>query len=339
MLGNIHGGIVLDAIINYLDKYSSQIFVLQMGLLVILSAIILWVYFYNRKKYHNLKHQIPASVVKNYLDSIIQNSNALKSSLFRGGGLDVDPSSIPSVMPVGDLPSSSPVSVSIEGGDEALKAEIARLQSQLAVKDNAIKDLEAKATDLSGVVKQKQERIEELEALLKNAGDGNDDGLASKLAEVTAERDKLKEDLAQYAVIEDDLADLKRLRQENEQLKASLNGGDPIVDSFSEPASEPVAEEPAAADPEPEPTPEPAAEVAVEEPVAEEAAPEEPVAEEAAPEEPVAEEAAAEEPAAEEPAAEEPAAEEPAAEEVPAAEAGADKSPEDLLREFEKMLG
>lgn len=64
----------MNAIINYLDKYTTQIFVLQLGILFILSAILIWVYLYNRKKYHNLKHQIPASVVKNYLDSIIQNS-------------------------------------------------------------------------------------------------------------------------------------------------------------------------------------------------------------------------------------------------------------------------
>ena len=123
----------MEAILNYLDKYSAQIFVLQIGMLFILAGIILWVYFYNRKKYHNLKHQIPASVVKNYLDSIIQNSNALKSSLFRGGGLDVDPSSIPSVLPLDQMLAGGQVGVSLDGleGDEALKAEIAKLQAQL----------------------------------------------------------------------------------------------------------------------------------------------------------------------------------------------------------------
>jgi hypothetical protein len=290
----------LEAILNYLDKYTTQIFVLQMGLLVILSAIILWVYFYNRKKYHNLKHQIPATVVKNYLDSIIQNSTALKSSLFRGGGLDVDPSSIPSVMPLDQLPTTSHVSVD-GGGDEALKAEVARLQSELSAKLNVISDLETKNADLEGTVKAKEERIEELEKLLAeaqaNAGSGDGDGDAAtqaQLIEVTAERDRLKEDLAQYDIIEDDLADLKRLKQENEQLKSALEAG-----GGSAPEVAPPVEEPAAvAEPtEPEPVAEPAAE------------------EEA----PAAEAAAVEEPAAEAPTD--------------------DKSPEDLLREFEKMLG
>jgi hypothetical protein len=294
----------LNAIINYLDKYTTQIFVLQLGILFILSAILIWVYLYNRKKYHNLKHQIPASVVKNYLDSIIQNSTALKSSLFRGGGLDVDPSSIPSVMPLDQLQSGAPVGVSVDlgsGGDEALRAEVARLQSQLAVKDNAIKDLENKNTELEGIVKAKQERIEELEALLATAqAEGGaesagaaDPELQSKLDEVTAERDRLKEDLSQYDIIEDDLADLKRLKQENEQLKSALEGGDAPAPAAA-PVEEPVAEQPAP-EPEAEPAPEP---------------------------EPVEAAATEEQPAVE-----------------PVVAAGDDKSPEDLLSEFEKMLG
>jgi hypothetical protein len=291
----------LEAILNYLDKYSAQIFVLQIGLLFILTAIILYVYFYNRKKYHNLKHQIPASVVKNYLDSIIQNSTALKSSLFRGGGLDVDPSSIPSVLPL-DQMAGGQVGVSLDSGgsdDGALRAEIARLQAQLGEKESIITDLEGKNTELNGVVTQKQERIEELEALLAdalaNAGDGgggDDAELQAKIAEITAERDQIKDDLSQYEMIEDDLADLKRLRQENEQLKSALGDGGDAPAPAAEPAPEAAA--PAA---EPEPTPEPVAE-------------------------PVAEAEAVEAAPAEEEAAD-----------------GTDKSPEDLLSEFEKMLG
>lgn len=294
----------MEAILNYLDKYSAQIFVLQIGLLFILTAIILYVYFYNRKKYHNLKHQIPASVVKNYLDSIIQNSTALKSSLFRGGGLDVDPSSIPSVLPL-DQMAGGQVAVDLgnSGGsdDGALRAEIARLNAQLGEKESIITDLEGKNTELNGVVTQKQERIEELEALLADAlanvgevGGGDTSELEAKIAEITAERDQIKDDLSQYEMIEDDLADLKRLRQENEQLKSALGDGEAPV------AAAPAAEAPAA-----EAAPEAAAEEPAAEPVEEPAAAAEPV--EAAPE--------------------------------AAVDEAADKSPEDLLSEFEKMLG
>ena len=301
MILYIHGGITLNSIINYIDKYTTQIFVLQLCLLLILAAIIVWVYLYNRKKYHNLKHQIPASVVKNYLDSIIQNSTALKSSLFRGGGLEIDPSAIPSVLPLDQMQTGASIGLGVvgEGGDEALRAEVARLQAQLAEKNNVIQDLENKNVDLEGVVKAKQERIEELEKLLAEAqaaggtesSGAGDAELMAQLDEITKERDQLKADLEQYNIIEDDLADLKRLKQENEQLKQSLEGG--------EAAPAPAPEPEAAAAPEPEP--------AVEEPVAEEAPAEEVAAAPEAPEEPAAKEE--------------------------------DQSSEDLLSEFEKMLG
>lgn len=301
----------MNSLINYFDKYSDQLFVIQIGFLVIILSVLVWIWYYNRKKYQHLKHQIPASVVKSYLDSIIQNSTSLKSSLFRGGGVDVDPSNIPSVLPLTDLPGGTQVGLD-GGGDAALKAQIAQLQAQLAEKINQVGELEAKNADLSGTVKQKQERIEELEKLLAEAqagGGAGDPEAAAKLAEMTKERDALKDELQQYDVISDDLANMKRLKQENEQLKKALSdAGGSVPDAPAEEAA-----------------PAPAAEAApapVEEPVAEAA------------------------PAVEEPPA--PAVEEPVAEAAPAAaqetapaeaEGGDDKSPEDLLSEFEKMLG
>ena len=265
-----------------------------MGVLFILATIFISLYIYNRKKYHNLKHQIPASVVKNYLDSIIQNSTALKSSLFRGGGLEVDPSGIPSVLPLDQLAGAGQAVAgsSAGAGDEALRAEVSRLQAQLAEKNLTITDLENKNTSLSGDNKAKQERIEELERMLaEGAGGGSDEELSAKVSEISKERDKLKEELEQYNIIADDLADLKRYKQENEQLKKALEEGGGAV---PEAAPEPEAK----AEPAPAPEPEPVAEP-----------------------EPTPEPVAAAEPEEEAPAASD------------------EKSPEDLLSEFEKMLG
>lgn len=217
-------------------------------------------------------------------------------------------------MPLTDLPGSTQVGLD-GGGDAALKAQIAQLQAQLAEKINQVTELEAKNADLEGIVKQKQERIEELEKLLAEAqaaGGGGDPEAAAKLAEMTKERDALKEELQQYDVISDDLANMKRLKQENEQLKKALTDAGGSV-------PEAPVEEPAAAAPAAEAAPAP-----VEEPAAEAA--------------PVVDEPPA--PAVEEPVAEAAPAAQEAAPEAPAeAEGGDDKSPEDLLSEFEKMLG
>ncbi len=310
-----------------------------MGFIVILIGIIFWVYFYNRKKYHNLKHQIPASVVKNYLDSIIQNSHALKSSLFRGGGIDVDAAGVPSVLPIDQsIIDGGQVGVSLDapGSGAVSSAEILKLKTQIADKQSVLEQLETENANLSGVNSKKQERIEDLEKRMNSGDVAHSENSSGDLDAVTAERDELKEELEQYAVISDDLADLKRLKQENAQLKEALG-----VDDADQVSPEELAKvetqidaelDDIAGELEEEPTEavaETSEEVPTEEVVAETS---EEIAEPTAEAEEVAQD---DNPKAEEVKEEVSAASEDGTEKG----SGYEKSPEDLLSEFEKMLG
>ncbi len=231
-----------------LTKFTDEtITIFSLLLLVTMVGIIIY-WFYNRKKFHQLSHEIPASVVKNYLDSIIQNSNSLKSSLFRGGGLDIG-NGVPSVVPVGDLPSSMSIGVG-NGSEETTQknAEIAALTQKLSDRHRQIQDLEKTIQDLSAGkglgaetellkkdLSQSQQKVRELEAQLAEAMTraGGDAGLQKELVSVTNERNEIRERLKEYAIIEEDLANLKRLQQENDQLKAELaalrKGGAPVA--------------------------------------------------------------------------------------------------------------
>lgn len=315
-----------DIFYKLLVQENDYVIAMLVVLLVISTILLVALWVYNRKKFQNLSHEIPANVIKNYLDSIIQNSTALKSNLFRGGGLEMG-EGIPSVVPGGALPTGG-VSSGVSPEELNQKnAEIANLRSQLTSKDATITDLTGKLKEaqsgmdgadqiakLQEEVTQKNGKISELEAEIASlkeqlanapaAGGGGAD--QAELDAVKKERDELKERLMEYEIIEEDLANLKRLQQENEQLKNQLAGAGgaapaPAAEAAPAPAPEPAPEpEPEAAPaPEPEPTPEP-----------------EP--------EPVA-------------AAPEP---EPApAEEAPAEANEEQKSAEELLSEFEKMLG
>lgn len=219
-----------------LTKFTDEtITVFSLLLLVTMVGIIIY-WFYNRKKFHQLSHEIPASVVKNYLDSIIQNSNSLKSSLFRGGGLDIG-NGIPSVVPVGDLPSS--MSIGHGSGEDSTQknAEISALNQRLSDRQRQIADLERTIAELSAgkglgaeteLMKKDltaaQQKIRDLESQLQEAmsRSGGDAALQKELASVTSERNEIRERLKEYAIIEEDLANLKRLQQENDQLKAEL---------------------------------------------------------------------------------------------------------------------
>ncbi len=257
-------GTVSETVRLILTKFTDETITI-FGLLLLLTTILLVIYWlYNRKKFRELQHEIPASVVKNYLDSIIQNSNSLKSSLFRGGGLDIG-TGIPSVVPVGDLPSSS--SIGIGSGAEEISqknAEISMLKQNLNDRTKQISDLEKQLTEMASgkggdaesirkELNDKQAKIRELEAALNDAkkSSGGDAQLQSQLNVVTNERNELLERLKEYEIIEEDLANLKRLQQENEQLKAelaALKKGGPVA---ATPAAAPIpAPAPAAAEPE-----------------------------------------------------------------------------------------
>lgn len=332
---------MFDTVINYLDKFGPELLVIQFGLLVILSTLFLWLWFSNRRKYHNLKHAIPANVVKNYLDSIIQNSTALKSSLFRGGGVDVS-GSIPSVMPLNNLIGGENMGVSGAPSTALLeeinqkKAQISSLESQLLASQNSQKELEAKlsaATSASSSssnvnVEAYEKRIKELEALLaQNRDSGNgDEALKSELSNITKERDEIRDRLREFEIISDDLANLKRLQQENQQLKKTLEG----LQGGAAPVAEAPAQEEKSIDPENIINQADVSDLFQDLGNTPSGNEENKALEDflAAPEESPASEAPAEELLA-------------AAEEAPSEDENnkADKTPEDLLSEFEKMLG
>lgn len=200
------------------------------------AIVATWLYY--RKKFRELKHEIPASIVKNYLDAIIQNSTSLKSQLFRGGGLDVG-DGVPSVMPLSRLPGGA---VGISDSSEELiqkNSEISMLRNMVSEKERMRQELEEKLSEMQELLNGNsaneeiqilKEEIETLRAELeaankKTAGGGGNKTDAETLKQldiVTKERDELKERLMEYEIIEEDLANLKRLQQENEQLKKSL---------------------------------------------------------------------------------------------------------------------
>lgn len=324
-----------ESLLTTIDQFTPEILVILAGLLVITTTLFLWLWFANRRSYNMLKHQLPASVVKTYLDSIIQNSTSLKSQLFRGNTGDLQPNAIPSILPIGNLGGGDNIVVApagSSGNEAALReqlnqrlAEIASLQSQLSAANGAKKELE---TALAAA----QARIKELEALLAAKGTAvpvDNSALNAELQKITQERNALAEKLKEYEIIEDDLANLKRLQQENAQLKKALEAKGGALPTLDTPAPLPTGKSMSGQDPLDN-----AADIFAEvvPPVAA-AAPSEADAtseleqflgnDTAAPVAQAATEIAAPE-------------ETPAA---PEKKASGDKTPEDLLSEFEKMLG
>jgi hypothetical protein len=274
---------IMEEISHYLDNYSLQILYILLSFLVLFLVTWIGIWIYNKRKFQSLSHQIPAGVVKNYLDTIIQNSNSLKSSLFRGGGLDsLDPINMPTPSVVStETIHAAPQEIEIATGDSGellnqKNAEIAALRQQLAEKTGQVSELDNRLKDTEGQINVREDKIKQLEEKLNNASSGEapatpaDSGssdadkarikeLEDELDGLKKEKEEIEERLQEYEIIEDDLANLKHLQQENEQLKKTLEqykaggapapeagaseGGEEAPDSGDKPAAGPAEEE------------------------------------------------------------------------------------------------
>lgn len=316
---------MVESLITLLDKFTPEILVILSGLLVITTTLFLWLWFANRRSYNLLRHQLPASVVKQYLDTVIQNSNTLKNALFRGGVDGLDPLSLPqgqgspvNTEQIAQFISKSNPQVLVTGGDDSeLRAQLNQKISELAALQSQLSSAQSAKRELESSFAGAQARIKELEALLAQAGKsgGADPALAAELEKIKKERNEFQNKLKEYEIIEDDLANLKRLQQENQQLKRALAeaSGGSVPDSIAPPSIESAAKiQP----------PEDLFDEVVEDKVTQD----------------LEQFLGGSEPQAQ---AEAEAEEEPvkAAAAPEASDKSSEKSPEDLLSEFEKMLG
>lgn len=233
---------------------SDNVFYMSLSFLFLVFCLIIIYWFYTRRKMHELKHQIPAKVLKNYLDSVIENSNALKSSLFRGGGLETV-EGIPSVFPTSSLPTGNVR----DNSDELARknAEISSLHSQITNKNSQIQELERLLKERPAASGKEAETISKLNAEVTNlqnlldaaradvasAGEGGSGIDPEVVTALENEKKELLNRLKEYEIIEEDLANLRRLQQENEQLKETISkmqsgAPAPVAEATPAPAAE-----------------------------------------------------------------------------------------------------
>ncbi len=285
----------MESIALLFTKFSSELISAQIALLCLAGAVsVYWMLVRARARHRN--DWVPAALVKEYLDGVVRNERDIRYRLF-GEEARVQMTAS----------SAAPVQqVVVQGADPAVMKELEALRAQLAVADQRALEFDRNVNTLKTEKDALEKKLREAPAAA--ASGGADPAVAAELAKVKKDADDLKAKLAEYEVIEDDLANLKKYQTENKTLREQLEA---LGKGASAPAAAPA---PVAAAPEP-------AKVA---PVAA-AAP--------APDATPAPVAAAPTPVAAAPA---PEASAPAADAAPAA--AAKPKEDELLSEFEKML-
>lgn len=313
----------MESIALIFSKFSSEIISAQLGLLCLFAAVGLYMILV-RKHNRSRTEWVPAALVKEYLDKTARDEHDIRMRLF---------GETARVQTAGAAPVQQVV---VSGTDPAVMKELEALRAQLAVADKRSMEFDKNVATLKSEKEALEKKLKEVPKAAPAAG--ADPAVAKELDTVKKEAEELKARLAEYEVIEDDLANLKKYQIENKELREKLEGKgisvEPATTVAATPAPAPEATKVEAAAPAPEATttvaaaPAPAPEVTkVEAAPAPEAVAEAPAAAEAAPS-PVAEAAPA-------PTAEAPAA----AAAAPAEAPKSSKQKEDeLLSEFEKML-
>lgn len=306
----------MESWVFLLSQFTDEALALEALTICCLTAGYAVFWAFRKRRLGSAGEAVPSNLVREHLSHLIEEATILRGQLF---GMLAQNGVTPSLSghSMGS-PGPTLVAQVATGGNGAAATPAA--SGSPGASDAALKDLESKLSQQAQATQSLQDQKAKLEAelaALKAGGatsPGTSSGDPSQVAALEKKVKDLEDKLAEYSIIEDDLANLKRLQQENAQLKAALekSGGAPQA------AAAPVvaaATAPVEATPAPAPAPAPAFEKVVDQVEATLAPPVEPAAQPAAT----------------------PAAAAPGAAAPSAAPSGA-KNDEDLLAEFEKML-
>lgn len=206
-------------------------------LLLCLGYALFWVL--RKRRYGVIDTSLPAGPVKTYLTELIINAEQLRQQLFGLlGGKEL------AQLTGGVLGKAST--------DAALAKKLTELEKKMEEQTRALDTIAAEKARIEKDLVEAQSAAASITSAPQAQSMSNAD-----TAKFTQKIQDLESKLAEYNVIEDDLANLKRLQQENANLKATLAGkGIPVPAAAPEapsapppvaaaPAPAPVAEAPA----------------------------------------------------------------------------------------------
>lgn len=149
---------------------------------------------------------MPSGPVKVYLNELIYNAEQIRAQLF---GL-LGQNSPPQMANWGTATTSA---------DPNLSGRLGELESQLKIQTQAVEQITDAKTQLEKELAEAK-RLNEKNAAPDPAKEAQTKKLNDRVANLEAR-------LAEYSIIEDDLANLKRFQQENAELKAKLGLNQP----------------------------------------------------------------------------------------------------------------
>jgi hypothetical protein len=225
----------MASFIYFYSKFTEELLLLSAAGIFTLLSIYCYTWVVKKRRLGAARNQVPAGMVKVYLEQLIGEAQFVRTQLFGlAGGVAPATDQIAAHFQAGASPQThhttdAPLST---GGAEIpndLLERLKALEAQLAQKESMVVNINVEKTKLLEEV----ENLKQNEKIMGSASTGNNEDLIQKIK-------ALEERLEEYALFEDDLANLKRLQQENAQLKKQLDStasaARPAVTKVEEPA-------------------------------------------------------------------------------------------------------
>lgn len=229
-------------------KFSDLLLFVEIFLMSSLTALWILHWMLNQKRKGKAQQNIPDHVVHSFLTDLLRNTEHFKSQLF-GERQDFHHAP-PNASPTPPIASAEPTAF----------VDLSNTAATAPVASTSLPELEALQKQLSEVTQKNEELTKNLEAskltqeelekkvALNHSNQAASDGGASskELEETKLKIQDLESRLSEYAIIEDDLANLKKYMNENKELKERLQALEQGAGTASAPATPAVTPDTAA---------------------------------------------------------------------------------------------
>ena len=202
----------MNSLVYFYSKFTEEFLLLSAAGVFTLLSIYCYHWVVQKRRLGIARSQIPSSVVKSYLSQLINEAEFVRKQLF---GMTDGNTYVPTAGFSGEHAHLSSLSPS---GNQSISpdllARVNALEHQLKEKEGLVVNINIEKTKLL-------EEIEKMKSSPKAApvNTAAQDQLTQKIKNLEAR-------LEEYALFEEDLANLKQLQQENTQLKKKLGGMD-----------------------------------------------------------------------------------------------------------------
>ena len=221
----------MNSMVYLISRFTPEALLFEALIILVLACGYTAFWVLKKRRLGAIENQVPATVVKDYLNEIIVDAEQLRNQLFgllSAAGLSVGrPAVVGAPVIARSLTASETTSI-----DPMALDKISALEAKIGEQTRMIEVFMAEKSKI-------EKELAEARAAGASASRQGENSPA--VVQLKEKVQTLEAKLAEYSVIEDDLANLKRLDQENKQLKAALGGKSPAAAQTAAPISMPEA--------------------------------------------------------------------------------------------------